>query len=183
MDVSLSRQCFSPSLSLFLLFSLKLMGMFSGEDLKKKKKKNPSLPLSLKINKIFKIKKKARTYNQDYSTQQNYHLESREKEHRKQEKAEGFYHHQISVIRNVSPGWCGSLDWTLACKPKGCRFDSQLGNMPGLWAGSTWEATTHGCFSPSLLSPFPCLKIKIYFSKKKKCLRRKKIKIRIINWQ
>ena len=25
----------------------------------------------------------------------------------------------------VSPGWCGSVDWTPACKPKGCRFNSQ----------------------------------------------------------
>ena len=33
-------------------------------------------------------------------------------------------------------GWCGSVDWGQACKPKGCRFDSQPGHMPGLWARS-----------------------------------------------
>ena len=62
-----------------------------------------------------------------------------------------------------SPGWCASLDWTLACEPKGHRFDSQPGHMPGLWArspvGSSREATTHWCFS-LILPPFPSLKIK-----------------------
>ena len=33
-----------------------------------------------------------------------------------------------------SPGWCGSLDWVPACKPKGHWFNSQSGHMPGLWA-------------------------------------------------
>ena len=56
-----------------------------------------------------------------------------------------------------SPGWCGLVDWVLACKPKGLQFDSQSGHMPRLWArcpvGGVWEATTHWCFSFSLLSP------------------------------
>ena len=30
------------------------------------------------------------------------------------------------------PGWCGSVDWALACEPKGRWFDSQSGHMPGL---------------------------------------------------
>ena len=34
------------------------------------------------------------------------------------------------------PGWCGSVDWVLACEPKCCWFDSQSGHMPGLWARS-----------------------------------------------
>ena len=51
-----------------------------------------------------------------------------------------------------SPGWCGSVDCARASKPKGCRFDSQSGHTPGLWArspaGGAWEATTHWSFSP-----------------------------------
>ena len=31
-----------------------------------------------------------------------------------------------------SPGWCGSVDCMLSCKPKGHWFDSQSGHMPGL---------------------------------------------------
>ena len=63
------------------------------------------------------------------------------------------------------PGWCGSVDWALACKPKGCWFGSQSGHMPGLQArspvGDAWETTTHWCFSPSLSPSLPlCLKIK-----------------------
>ena len=34
----------------------------------------------------------------------------------------------------ISPGWCGSVYRVLACKPKGHRFDSQSGHLPGLWA-------------------------------------------------
>ena len=37
--------------------------------------------------------------------------------------------HDISVF---SPGWCGLVGWTLACKQKGHQFDSQSGHMPGL---------------------------------------------------
>ena len=51
-----------------------------------------------------------------------------------------------------SPGWCGLVDWTLACEPKDHWFYSQSGHMPGLWAryavGDAREATTHWCFSP-----------------------------------
>ena len=54
-------------------------------------------------------------------------------------------------------GWCGSVDWVLDCKAKGCQFCSQSGHMPGLKARSpvrgVWRATTHWCFPPSL-SPF-----------------------------
>ena len=32
-----------------------------------------------------------------------------------------------------SPGWCASVDWVPACKPKGHWFDSHSGHMPGLW--------------------------------------------------
>ena len=62
------------------------------------------------------------------------------------------------------PGWCGSVDWVLGCKPKGHRFHSQSGCMPGLRArsleGGTWEATTQWCFSPSL-SPYLTLCLEI----------------------
>ena len=38
--------------------------------------------------------------------------------------------------KQFSPVWCGSVDWAPACKPKGCRFDSQSGHMPGVRAQS-----------------------------------------------
>ena len=45
------------------------------------------------------------------------------------------------------PGWCGSVDSVPACEPKGHKFDSQTGHMPGLKArspvGDVQEATTH----------------------------------------
>ena len=34
------------------------------------------------------------------------------------------------------PGWCGSVDSASACKPKGRRFPSHSGHMPGLRARS-----------------------------------------------
>ena len=37
----------------------------------------------------------------------------------------------------MCPSWCGSVDGALAREPKGrCRFDSQSGHKPGLWARS-----------------------------------------------
>ena len=49
-----------------------------------------------------------------------------------------------------SSGWCSSVDWAQACKPRGCQFYSQPRHMPGLQArspvGDAWEATTHWCF-------------------------------------
>ena len=66
------------------------------------------------------------------------------------------------VKRSSHPGWCGSVDWALACKPKGRWFNSQSGHMPGLQArspvGGAWEAATQWCF-PFYLPPFPSLKI------------------------
>ena len=38
-----------------------------------------------------------------------------------------------------SPGWCGSVDWVPACKPKSHWFDSQSGNLPGLQTRSPDE--------------------------------------------
>ena len=65
---------------------------------------------------------------------------------------------------SISPGWCGSVDWAAACKPKGQWFDSCSGHMPGLQARSLHErqpidvSFTHQCFSLSLfLPPFPSL--------------------------
>ena len=58
-------------------------------------------------------------------------------------------------------GWCGSLDWTLACKLKGRWFDSRPGYMPGLWAGSpigAYERQPHiDVPLPLFLPPFPSL--------------------------
>ena len=52
----------------------------------------------------------------------------------------------LKTLKSVS-GWCGSVDWAPAYKPKGHRFDSQSGHLPGLQArsliGGAWEATTH----------------------------------------
>ena len=70
------------------------------------------------------------------------------------------------IYKNFSmgPGWCGLVDWALACEPKGHQFSPQSGHRAGLQArspeGGAWEATTHWCFSPSLfLPPIPSLKI------------------------
>ena len=69
-----------------------------------------------------------------------------------------------TFIRNTGPGCCHSVDSVPACEPNGSWFNSQSGHMPGLQARSpvegTQEATTHGCFSPSL-SPFFSLSLKI----------------------
>ena len=69
----------------------------------------------------------------------------------------------LSQVTSTCPGWCGSVDWTWACEPKGLWFNSQSGHIPGFRVrspvGGTWEATTHWCFSPSL-SPFLPLSLK-----------------------
>ena len=36
--------------------------------------------------------------------------------------------------QSTGPGWCGSGDRVLDWKPKGCQFNSQSRNMPGLQA-------------------------------------------------
>ena len=52
------------------------------------------------------------------------------------------------------PGWCSSVDGALACKPKGCWFDSQSGHMPGLGArGQPYIDVS----LPVFLLPFPTL--------------------------
>ena len=49
--------------------------------------------------------------------------------------------------------------WVPACEPKCCWFDFQSRHMPELrarsLAGGVQEATTHGCFSPSLSPSLP----------------------------
>ena len=40
--------------------------------------------------------------------------------------------HSVSVNDVLGPSWCGSLDWVLACEPKGHWFNSLSGHMPGL---------------------------------------------------
>ena len=52
------------------------------------------------------------------------------------------------------PGWCGSVDWVLACEPKGYWFDSQSGHMPGLQARSPFggmQETINWCISCMLM--------------------------------
>ena len=62
----------------------------------------------------------------------------------------------MSEVLFLGPGWCGSGDWVLACEPKGCRFDSQSGHIPALWArspvGGMQEATNVSLFL--FLPPF-----------------------------
>ena len=65
--------------------------------------------------------------------------------------------------KHNGPGWCGSVNWAPACKPKVCQFDSQPGHMPGLQARSPVRGVrepTNQCFYPSLSPSLPlCLKI------------------------
>ena len=49
--------------------------------------------------------------------------------------------HYIMVKETICPGWCGSVDCMLDCKPKGHWFDSQSGLMPGWWARSPVDGT------------------------------------------
>ena len=66
-----------------------------------------------------------------------------------------------------SRGWCGSVDWALACELKGHWFDYQSEHTSGLWArspvGGVQEATTHWCSSPSFSLSLPLSKKKILF--------------------
>ena len=66
--------------------------------------------------------------------------------------------------KEISPGWCGWVDWVLAFKQKGHRLDSQSWHIPRLLARSpaevVWEATdhvslAHQCFSSSLSPSLP----------------------------
>ena len=69
-----------------------------------------------------------------------------------------------------SPGCCGSVDWVLACKPKGRWIDSQSGHRPGLQAWSpvgVWERQPLINVSlPFFLPPFSSLKINKWNLKK-----------------
>ena len=86
------------------------------------------------------------------------------------------YRHQSQLMRKENllksycPGWCGSVDWVSACKPKGRQFDSQsgtcLGGGPDPPSRGAQGATTHGCFTPSFSLPSP-----LSFSKKSKILK------------
>ena len=58
------------------------------------------------------------------------------------------------------PDWCGSVDWVLACEPKGLLFNSQSGHKPGLWARSPVGGTqeeTHTLMFLSLSFSLPSL--------------------------
>ena len=66
----------------------------------------------------------------------------------------------VSISKPKSgPGWGGSVDWVPACEPKGRRFDSQSGHLPGSRPGpqwGAWESRTlmFPSLSFSLPSPF-----------------------------
>ena len=104
-----------------------------------------------------------------------------------------FYTPKGKLRKQSHPGWCSSVGWAQACKPKGHWFNSQSEHMPGLWArpsvGSTQEATTHWYFSPSLSPSLPfSLKINKYNLSKKKekesnliynCIKKKHLKIHL----
>ena len=72
--------------------------------------------------------------------------------------------HCSSFKTQISPSWCGSVDWVLARETKSRRLDSQSGQMPGLraisWVGGVQEETTHWYFSPSFSPSLP-LSLKI----------------------
>ena len=66
----------------------------------------------------------------------------------------------VLKFRVFCPGCCGSVDWSLACEPKGHWFDSQTGHVPGpCGPGPQWgmrERQPHIDVSLSLLLPsFP----------------------------
>ena len=71
--------------------------------------------------------------------------------HRKNFTPKNNFHWVIYKKEEISSGWCGSVDWVLAWKPRSHQFNSQLGHI--LWArspvGGTWVATTHWCSSLS----------------------------------
>ena len=48
----------------------------------------------------------------------------------------GMFNLIIVTVRKLiySPGWRGSVDWVLACKPRGRWFNSQSEHMPGMQA-------------------------------------------------
>ena len=52
----------------------------------------------------------------------------------------------------MGPGWCGSVDWVPAFKPKGRRFYSQAEHMPGLWARSPVRGHVRGNHTLMFLS-------------------------------
>ena len=54
--------------------------------------------------------------------------------------------------KTISPGWCGSVDWVLACKPKGRQFNAQSGHMPGLQARSPVKGRARGNHTMTFLS-------------------------------
>ena len=62
----------------------------------------------------------------------------------------------VPLKDTTSPGWCGSVDWVLACETKGHQFDFQSEHVPGLWArspaGGELEATIHWYFFPFSLN-------------------------------
>ena len=102
-----------------------------------------------------------------------------------------YWLHKIYILKKKltwkwenGPGWCGSVDWALACEPKGLEFDSQSGHMPGFQArppvGGMWEATnqreannqcishTWMFFSLSFSLPSPLSKNKWNIKKKRR---------------
>ena len=64
-------------------------------------------------------------------------------------QAPGWFTTTKGTVRrpHLGPGWCSSVDGAVDCEPKGHRFDSPSGHMPGSRArspvGGAPEATTH----------------------------------------
>ena len=60
----------------------------------------------------------------------------------KQSAKEGFgvIYSRVDIFNReflqLSPGWCGSVDWARVCRPRGHLFKSQSGHMPGFQARS-----------------------------------------------
>ena len=67
-------------------------------------------------------------------------------------------------ISTPRPDWCDSVDWALACEPKGCRFISQSEHMSGLLARSPAggsASSNHTLMFLSLSFSFPSLLYKL----------------------
>ena len=82
-----------------------------------------------------------------------------------------FINMRIKIVRLFCSGWCVSVDWVLACEPKGCWFNSQSEHMPGLWARSPAEDVqkkTDQCISRTSMFLSLSFSIPSLVSKKKK---------------
>ena len=63
----------------------------------------------------------------------------------------------LRIKLQISPGWCGSVDWAPAYESKGPQFGFQSGHMPGLQARSPEAGHARGNHTLMFLSLSPSL--------------------------